>query len=125
MWETGSSSLPLHPTLTVYLDLILNPGRICLTLPTQIPTFTKHSSHPSNNLKFSYLHLFVAALQNAPILGQAVESTLAHWRFMSSPCLAGGKVRAQDWHAATESGLSSTNATCITLCLILGIGVMP
>lgn len=111
MWKTGSSLQPLLPTLTAYLDLTPNPGRICLAVPTQIPTFTKHSCHPSSNLRFSYLALLVVVLQNTLLVGQAVGSTLVHWHFMSFPCLPGEKVHAQDWHAAAESGLHSTNAT--------------
>lgn len=118
--ETGSSLQPLLPTVTLYLDLILNPGVIWLTVPTQISTFTKHNSHPSSNLKFSYLSQFIVVLQNALIVGQAGESTLVHWDFLSFPCLAGEKMHGQEWHAATESDLSSPN-----VCLILGIGVMP
>lgn len=30
----------------------------------------------------------------------------------------------QNWHAAAESGLSSTNAKRVAVCFILGIGVM-
>lgn len=38
--------------------------------------------------------------------------------------LAREKLYAQDWHAAAESVLWSTNARCIAICLILGICVM-
>lgn len=119
IWETCSSLQPLLPTLTLYCDLTLNPGGIWLTfvLATKIPTYMKHSSHPSSNLTFSYLNLLTVVLQNALVEGQDGESILGHWHFMSFLCPAGEKLHAQDWHAAAENYFSSTNVECITVCL--------
>lgn len=73
VWETGRSLQPLYPTLTLDLDLTLNPGGIWVTVSIQIPLFTKHSSHPPGNLKFSYITLLIVVLQNALIVRQPGE----------------------------------------------------